>query len=233
MVGCTRAPGSAAATEPSDGLPNANTTFAPHADSEPRAAERGQGQSIQQELLNIAAEYRSWGRVDDEIRWAWWLCRAPNPALAHVSSSNDKGTHGQKLYSLFARDHDAYVSLQSGGQVKVGQTIVKESWVPEEVTDPQVKPYAWGETFTHIEDDHFFPYAKKDGKLFRAGKPADLFVMTKLDPKTPETDAGWVYATITPDGKTVTSAGRIESCMKCHQTKSDRLFGMAEVSYGR
>ena len=44
---------------------------------------------------------------------------------------------------------------------------------------------------------------------------------------TPGTDEGWVYGTVTADGKTVTSAGRVASCMKCHvQAKNDRLFGI-------
>src|SRR5436190_351218 len=69
--------------------------------------------------------------------------------------------------------------------------------------------------------------ARKGDKLFKATKQADLFIMFKLDPKTPGTDNGWVYGTVTPDGKTVTSAGRVESCMKCHQdAKADRLFGL-------
>lgn len=55
---------------------------------------------------------------------------------------------------------------------------------------------------------------------------SDLFIMAKLDPKTAGTDQGWVYGTVTPDGKTVTAAGRVESCMKCHQAaRHDRLFG--------
>jgi hypothetical protein len=236
-VGCEQRQRSslAGAAEGGDMRPTAEAV--PPRQSLPPASDHGATQSVNQQLLNIAAKYKTWGRVDDEMRWAWWLCRSPNAALAHVSDSHDKGTHGQKLYSLFARDHDAYVKLQSDGQVKVGQTIVKESWAPEEVADPQAKPYAWGDSpwviHTPRLNDHFFPYVRKDGKLFRASKQADLFVMTKVDPETPETDAGWVYATITPDGKTVTSSGRIESCMKCHQTKTDRLFGMAEMSYGR
>ena len=51
--------------------------------------------------------------------------------------------------------------------------------------------------------------------------------MFKLDPQTPDTDEGWVYGTVTPDGKKVTSAGKVESCMKCHQrAPHDRLFGL-------
>jgi hypothetical protein len=53
--------------------------------------------------------------------------------------------------------------------------------------------------------------------------------MFKLDPKTPGTDEGWVYGTVTADGKTVTSAGRVASRMKCHQeAPHDRLFGLKE-----
>ena len=51
--------------------------------------------------------------------------------------------------------------------------------------------------------------------------------MVKLDPSTPDTDAGWVYGTVSADGKQVNASGRIASCMKCHQqAKHDRLFGL-------
>jgi hypothetical protein len=193
-------------------------------------------------LLQIADEYKTWGRVDDEVRWAPFLCRAPNPGRVYMSGSADKETHGQKLYSLFALQRDAYVSLQEKGKADVGQAVVKESWIPEEVTDPKVKPNprfdgpwvirtpnpATGARDKGSRDDYFLPYAMNEGKLFRASKLAGLFVMMKTDPKTPETDGGWVYATITANGKSVTSAGRVESCMKCHQTKPARLFGVAQ-----
>lgn len=58
-------------------------------------------------------------------------------------------------------------------------------------------------------------------------KKFGLFIMMKLDPKTKGADQGWVYGTVSADGKTVSSSGRVESCMGCHvQTKNDRLFGM-------
>ena len=65
------------------------------------------------------------------------------------------------------------------------------------------------------------------GTGFRATDPAGLYIMFKLDPSTPETDEGWVYATITPDGQ-VTSAGRVGSCMGCHETSAthERLYGV-------
>ncbi|MBA3541386.1 MAG: hypothetical protein H0T79_17370 [Deltaproteobacteria bacterium] len=39
------------------------------------------------------------------------------------------------------------------------------------------------------------------------------------------TDAGWIYGTIV--GGEVTSAGRVASCMGCHESAShERLFGL-------
>ena len=167
-------------------------------------------------LLNIAKEYASYGRVDDEARWAPYLCRTPNPSVARISASKDSETHGSKLYFLFVKQRDAY--LKHGDQS--GQVIVKEGWTPKEVP---------ADTKTAVQPgEHYVPFAKKDGKVFHADSKSALFIMLKLDPKTAGTDEGWVYGTVTPDGKNVTSAGRVSSCMGCHQeAKTDRLFGLA------
>ena len=138
--------------------------------------------------------------------------------------SNDPNTHGQKLYSLFAKNWANYPNGPHDGQV-----VVKQSWKVEEVTGPDASfkptpaPGGGG-----IDADHFYPYAKgADGGLFHASELAGLYIMFKLDPSTPETDEGWVYATVTPDGQ-VTSAGRVASCMGCHETSAthERLFGV-------
>ena len=43
---------------------------------------------------------------------------------------------------------------------------------------------------------------------------------------TPNTDGGWVYATITAAGQ-LTAAGKVKSCIGCHQeAPNDRLFGV-------
>ena len=73
--------------------------------------------------------------------------------------------------------------------------------------------------------DHFYPYVWNGDRVFKATKQADLFIMLKLDSKTPETDEGWVYATTTPDGQRVTAAGRIESCMNCHTINGTAATG--------
>jgi hypothetical protein len=195
-------------------------------------------------LLKIAEIYPVYGRVDDEARWAPTFCRAPFPPQARYSRSTDDETHGKKLYSLFARDRVAY--LKTSAPV-AGQVIVKESWVPVELEGkpkvgrlppPQPRkskpiepprdlapigtfPVVWGEGVLH-------PFAEKAGKWYKADRRGDLFIMMKLDPKTAGTDDGWVYGTVTADGKTVTSAGRVASCMKCHETKSTRLFGLRQ-----
>jgi hypothetical protein len=202
-------------------------------------------------LLTIARIYPTYGRVDDEARWGPLLCRRPAlPGRAHASQSEDESTHGRKLYSLFARDRQAYVQPDRPTTVPsdvVQQVIVKESWVPEEMKERPAdlgrnplgtgRATKLGKTDVPKElasvrpversEDYFDPYVEKDGKLFKASKKADLFIMFRLaDPKTDGTDEGWVYGTVTPDGKTVTSAGRVASCMKCHETKKSRLFGI-------
>jgi hypothetical protein len=190
-------------------------------------------------LLEIARSYKDYGRLDDEYRWAPELCRLPNPGVARFSGSKDEETHGKKLYSLFAKQRAEYLVMDKGKTNSMGQVVVKESWIPEEVTDAKAerkiivtkgKPKEKDEDRIDLSElgDHFLPYAVKGGKTYRAAKQAELFIMFKMDPKTPETDDGWVYGTVTPDGKKVTSAGKVESCMKCHQDAGhDKLFGLA------
>jgi hypothetical protein len=92
------------------------------------------------EILKAAAEYKSWGRVDDEFRWAPTLCRLPKPGRAYASASDEEQTHGKKLYSLFARERNDYVTHAEGRTVNVGQVVVKQSWLPEEITDAKERP---------------------------------------------------------------------------------------------
>jgi len=186
-----------------------------------------------EKLLDVAKKYEQFGRVDDEARWAPLDCRAPNPGTVAFSASNQADTHGKKLYSLFASDHQAYVQVKANKLAPVGQTIVKESWIPEETKAPKSnephsrKLNAKGQYGQDLVD-RFFPYVQKDGKWFKASKKAGLFVMMKFDPKTEGTDEGWVYGTVSADLKQVTSVGRVASCMECHvKAKYDREFGRA------
>ena len=174
--------------------------------------------------LAIARDYRSYGRVDDELRWAPFLCRQPMPGVAHSSGSTDGATHGQKLYSVFVKDRPGYPD-----NVPVGQVVVKESYLPEAVTDPAIRYQPQSLPPGVPEGDHFYPYAMKDGQLYRAGALAGLFIMYQLDPATPGTDRGWVYATV-DSAQRVTASGRIEACVTCHENATHgRLFGVPQA----
>jgi hypothetical protein len=193
--------------------------------------------NFENRLLEIADSYESYGRIDPGFRWAPAMCAAPVmhvPELA-LSRSADPDTHGRKLYSLFAKELDLPGSYL--GSDRPGQVIVKESWVPEEVSDDG-KPRESVRRTVKVrrgdvvveQEDAFTPYARKDGKLYHAKEKGPLFVMFKVDPQAPDTDEGWVYGTVTPDGKQVTSAGRVESCMGCHrEAPHGRLFGPPEA----
>ena len=186
-------------------------------------------------VLDVAKKYEQFGRVDDEFRWAPWLCRTPNPGKVAFSGSSDNETHGRKLYSLFANERDAYFQLSAKKTAPVGQILVKESWLPEQTSTPPSKELEFRKLNArdrHGEElvDHFSPYVQKDGKWYKATKKAGLFVMMKYDPKTEGTDEGWVYGTVSADLKKVTSIGKVASCMDCHvKAKFDRQFGIKTV----
>jgi hypothetical protein len=149
-----------------------------------------------------SGEYEEYGKVDDLARWAPTLCRQPDPPRLRLSASRDLETHGRKLYFLFAKDREAY-RLASKKDQPTGQVLVKESWIPAPESTPE-KPLA--------------------------GEKGPLFLMMKTGEA--DSDAGWIYATATPDGKTITASGKIASCMECHTAaRSDRLFGVISARH--
>lgn len=143
-----------------------------------------------------AAVYTQWGQVDDRQRWAPTDCEAPLPEPPRLSASLDADTHGRKLYYLFAKNREAYLQAADLPQPE-GQVLVKESWHPAAASTKQ------------------HPVT---------GKPYALFLMIKTGGA--DSDAGWIYATVAADGKTVTASGKLASCMECHRSKPDRIFGL-------
>ena len=186
---------------------------------------------IEQQLLEIASEYRQYTCVSPHLMQALRLCRADPGALLQPqlqsSSSNDGTTHGKKLYLLYAKDESDYANMHTGAATnplviwenKVGQAVVKQSFERVHVGPPNSVHGAGvgiGDQATSSD---------KDG-LFRRGEPKELFIMLRLPDTTPDTDRGWVYGVVTPDGKSVIQSGAIASCMECHQeTTRDRLYG--------
>ncbi|WP_437682614.1 hypothetical protein [Sorangium sp. So ce131] len=180
-------------------------------------------------------DYKPWGRVDDELRWAPWLCRLPLPGRARMSAA-EGGGHARKLYSVFAKHRDRYPFAQGPEPVPqpVGQVLVKESYHPE-LVEKGAAPEIPGSGAPPPDDaqgvpDHFDPYLRDGDRVYRASRLAGAYVVLKVAPDTPGTDAGWVYGTVTPEGE-VTSAGRVASCMGCHESaRHERVFGIAPAA---
>lgn len=216
----TSPPVSAAAVTPSEpAAPVVVTNPAPNAPAPAPEVNDARWHPLLQE---IAAHYTTWGRVDDQMRWAPTMCAMPQPARARISASGDESTHGRKLYTLYAKDPEAYgapKSFMAAPEIPslagLTQVVVKEAFRPVEVaTDPGM---GLGRDLLPAE---------KDGKRYVPGEPMGLYVIFKPKQPIAETDAGWVYGTIATDGKLVTSAGRVGSCMGCHEdAKHERLFG--------
>lgn len=201
--------------------------------------------ALEKLLLAIAAEYTKYPRVSDRANWAPELCMLPPPAGVQSSASTQEKTHGKKLYFLYAADAQAYdkigwwarEDLREKGDPKtlsnpVGTIVVKEAFKPAELKPGEKIPDA--PKTNDIRQPLMHPnYTTLDGKTYKTGDPAGLYIMVKLDPKLDPasgekrtTDEGWIYATTSPDAKTITASGRIASCIDCHKdTGRDRLYG--------
>ncbi len=189
-------------------------------------------------LLEVAGNYAAWEWVSHQGLWAPTLCSAPRGLISRapggaMSASGDEATHGGKLYFLFARDDEAYTALSrwaGEGQVgepprtPVGQTIVKETWTAVGAGEPRA---------ADVNDDRpeLASPVQRDGRAYWPGQRRELFIMHRMEAAAPGTDEGWVYGTVSADGKRVTSVGRIVSCMGCHaQAAHDRQFGVWGVA---
>jgi len=199
------------------------------------------------EVRDIKAVYEQWLRVDDEARWAPQLCRPPAPSRARLSDARNGTPHARKLYTLYAKDPQSYQgkatrmwevadSDEARRIESMSQVIVKQAWKPDPIEgDPEdVRRSALQPLGPESELDRerwgrsqLRPVRLGD-HWYRGNEFAGLFLMFKPeDPELP-TDAGWIYATLSADGETVTGAGRMASCMKCHARHEDRLFGLPE-----
>lgn len=181
-------------------------------------------------LLELARTYKSFGVVDDELRSANVLCMAyAIKSPWRFSASKDQYSHGQKLYLLYANQTKDKTYIRQDDQYPPGFAVVKEAWIPEEdrgQADKDKENRGRAEKFTFTIR---YDAVMRDGKRYYASRKFGLFIMYKTDTGTPDTDDGWVYGTVTPDGEEVMSAGRVENCMECHRrAPHDRLFGLPQ-----
>lgn len=152
-------------------------------------------------LLEITGQYKGYQKLDEVPKLAPELCGMPAPLPPRLSASSDGGSHGKKVFYLYARDLAAYLKHD---KVKPGQALVKESF--------KAIPIKTG-TLQKVE--------------YTSGDKYGLFIMLKMPPQTVGTDDGWIYGTVTSDGKTVTGSGRMDSCRSCHlSAPHGRLFGV-------
>lgn len=170
-------------------------------------------------VLDVAHSYFSFPRVDDTPHFAPDPCgpTAPwgdnEPEIRRSSAPFGELLHGRKLYYLYVSNERDYLHPKQGPDARspVGQAIVKQAWTPREIA-PGEKVWIGG-------------VLEENGHRYTGDKLAGLFVMLKLDPRTPGTDRGWVYGLVTGDDE-VKEAGAIERCMACHrEAPHDRLFG--------
>ena len=133
----------------------------------------------------------------------------------------DGATHGRKVYYVFTKSRlDYFRTVGATGPASPsppGQAIVKESWTAEPAEPARGSANPAGDP----------SLVMSEGRYFRAGKKSDLFIMTKVDASAPGTDGGWIYGTVSADGKTVIAQGQIAACAGCHQgAPHDKLFGL-------
>ena len=235
MAGCGKS--TPVISPPSQGYPTPPTSPAPTDHNSSKSSHQRplatsvEPDLIEQRLLEIASEYRQYTCVSPHLLQAPALCRVDPGALLQPqlqsSNSKDGATHGKKLYLLYAKDRIDYENMHArvakgpgqNWENKVGQAVVKQSFERLDI-GPSNLVYAEG---TGMGDQA--TSSDKDG-LFRRGEAKELFIMLRLPSTTPDTDHGWVYGVVNPDGKSVIQSGAIASCMECHQeTTRDRLYG--------
>jgi hypothetical protein len=189
-------------------------------------------------IREASVSYVGWARVSDAANWSPTLCGSPRVGIMRTEVP-DASPHGDKLYFLYAKEPRAYPHYDSYAAIMlerpesdpefrepsdqpVGQVIVKQAFRPERLSEEEYKAvYDANQSTPHVLQS----YARDRKGYARTGRIAGLFMMLKLDPTTPGTDQGWVYATVESSGD-ISAAGRIASCMQCHQSaENDRLFG--------
>ena len=174
--------------------------------------------ALEKRLLEIAAEYVTYGRVDDMNRWSPELCSL-KPSRGRVSAAPGEANHGRKLYYLFARDRRAYIHGIKDAQPD-GQAIVKEAWEPVPAPEGRLDVHRTPAD----EGGRYVPLARKDGKAYSPGPKSGLFIMLKEG-------SGWQYGTVSADGRRVLQSGQLASCLGCHRdARPDSLFGLSDES---
>ena len=193
------------------------------------AAEPASSPELHGQLREIAGKYLKSQLVNPGPMVAPTRCWRP-PTEVLLSEAKKEQAHGGKLFYLFAKDAE---SLRQKEKVKIqlaGQFLVKETW--EAVPVPKGNNHR--SSSEHASGQYLANTVMKDGFRLTTGKPKDLYIMLKQSEASDDNDAGWIYAVLSRDGQTVHKAGRIQSCIDCHEdAKHDRILGnYAQPTWG-
>jgi len=178
---------------------------------------------VDEELLKIAKEYRTYSLYNNENYWTLELCapmRFPSQEgdSLHISAADpDKSPHGNKLYKLYVKDLKAYE--RHWEKQPEGQVLIKEVWNTRIVLDEDSVDKGKVVAKRSLIDREFYTTTTRK----------ELYVMYKTKPSE-ENDEGWWYGIIDieqgTDKAKVIESMKINRCIKCHQqNKADRIFG--------
>ena len=209
---------------------------------------------LERDVLAVAASYQDWGGpVDFQLRFGPTLCMIP-PLESRYSESDPSGPHAEKLYFIHASDGASYAGVDyskanEGGHLMLdsksdpearspslpdfehewSQILVKEAFAPSphDGKEAELKqPFGGSGQWNHTVQP-----AERDGEQYVPGDFVGLYLMLHTSKETPDTDEGWVYATVQADGA-VTAYGQIPSCIVCHRRAGpDRMFGLPDVDH--
>jgi len=176
-------------------------------------------------IKQAATNYQKWTRVDERPNIAPELCRAPLPedygkaAQVRLSAAED-GPHRQKLFYLWASDKWAYLKMHA---LPADFAIVKQSFTTKRHVEAKAAPVKLDAL--SFGNPGPITWTKTPHGALEIDQPKELFIMAKTV-DSDATDHGWIYGTVATDG-TVTSAGKVETCMHCHvDAPHGRLFGL-------
>jgi hypothetical protein len=179
-------------------------------------------------IRRAAAGYATWHRVDARPNLAPLLCRSPlasdfgAPSQVRRSTADD-AAHGKKLYYLWASRSDEYLNRREN--VAVGFAIVKQAFAAVPLAHRPPRDETPRDQWGLGEPPPIDTMTTEDGHSYKVGDAKGLYVIAKVG-DLPGSDDGWIYGTVAADGL-VTSAGRVASCMGCHDdAPREKLFGL-------
>lgn len=211
---------------------DATTTPPSSATASPLGSGTEENDASQHDLFRKVAETVPFMARADGLYWSPYDCRAPPASPALVSKAPEASPHGQKLYTLAILDFAGYArdTARAGDRDAKGRGLDLDRVQRETGIEQAVVKVSYLPTDDRSKATHGIGSASVEGKTIFAGEPRELFVMVRPREPSRATDQGWLYGTISADGKQVTSAGKVASCMGCHEkAPHGRLFGLGQA----